>query len=329
MALILRLRCLLCALFVIAAVPAAGQGRDPEGLWALRADGQILAVLDLRRDPGTAGAWTGDWTRPQNITIDQSGLVSEIRGPIVRRSIRNGRSRADSIDLAIEGRTRDAAPDAFVFRQLTSDMAELQLKDAPIAPFALARVAPGATVATDWDASRRYALTIPPRRSNPEMTALFQADQAARQPGRPIDWSIVSRENETRRARTKQLLDAGALQSADDYYHAAFVFQHGGASNDFLMAHSLALIAAARGRPDATWIAAASLDRYLQSIGHRQISGTQFRTPQGRPATQEPYDRTLVPDALRQALGVPPQADQERQRAEFEAEARAREAHQP
>ena len=329
MALILRLRCLLCAVLVLVAVPAAGQDRDPEGLWALRADGQILALLDLRRDSGAAGAWTGEWSRPESFTIDQSNRVSEVSGPVVRRSIRSGQSRADSIDLAIEGRTQDATPDAFVFRQLTSDMAELKLKDAPIEPFALARVAAGTTVSTDWDASRRYALAIPPRRSNPEMTSLFEADQAARQPGQPIDWSIVSREDQVRRARTKQLLDAGALESADDHYHAAFVFQHGSGPNDFLLAHSLALIAAARGRPDATWIAAASLDRYLQSIGHRQIYGTQYRTPQGGPATQEPYDRTLVSDALRQALGVPPQAEQERQRAEFETEAHAGEAQEP
>ena len=325
MALFLRLRCLLCALIAMVAVPASGQDRDPEGLWALRADGQILALLDLHRDSGTAGSWTGEWNRPETFRIDQGGLVSEIDGPVVRRAIRNGQSHADFIDLMIEGRTRDATPDAFVFRQLTSDMAELRLKDASIEPFALARVAAGTVVATDWDASRNYALTLPPRRSNPEMIALFEADQAARQPGRPIDWSIVSREDQGRRARTKQLLEAGALASADDYYHAAFVFQHGGAPNDFLMAHSLALIAAARGRPDSTWIAAASLDRYLQSIGHKQIYGTQYRTPQSGPATQEPYDRTLVSDALRHALGVPTQAEQERQRTQFESEARARE----
>ena len=71
MALILRLRCLLCALLVMAAVPAAGQDRDPEGLWALRADGQILALLDCaavleRPAPGRENGQAGDFT------IDQS-----------------------------------------------------------------------------------------------------------------------------------------------------------------------------------------------------------------------------------------------------------------
>lgn len=132
--------------------------------------------------------------------------------------------------------------------------------------------------------------------------------------------------DEARRTRVRALLEAGALNSGDDFYHAAFVFQHGSEPGDYLLAHSFALIAASRGRPDATWIAAATLDRYLQNIGRPQIYGTQYSTPRGRPTTQDPYDRDLVSDALRAALGVPVQAAQERQRAEFEARARAAEA---
>jgi hypothetical protein len=80
----------------------------------------------------------------------------------------------------------------------------------------------------------------------------------------------------------------------------------------------LATVAVARGRRDATWIAAATLDRYLQAIGRPQVFGTQFTTRDGR-TTQEPYDRALVPDALRGAMGVPPQSEQEKRRAEIEA----------
>jgi hypothetical protein len=82
------------------------------------------------------------------------------------------------------------------------------------------------------------------------------------------------------------------------------------------------MAAIARGRPDATWIAAATLDRYLQNIGQPQVYGTQFSTPPGRPTTQEPFNRTLIADRLRIILGVPPLADQEAQRARFEAQAR-------
>ena len=155
---------------------------------------------------------------------------------------------------------------------------------------------------------------------NSEMTAIFDADQGARKDMAKINWNVVAAQDETRRLRTKTLLESGKLRSGNDFYHAAFVYQHGDKPTDFLLAHTFAVIAAARGRKDATWIAAATLDRYLQRIGQKQIYGTQFITPNGGSTTQEPYDRTLVSDALRAALGVPPLKDQEKQREEFEAE---------
>jgi hypothetical protein len=167
---------------------------------------------------------------------------------------------------------------------------------------------------------------VDPVPTNVEMTAIFDADQADRAAGAAIDWSAVGPRDQARQARTLALLNAGALHSGDDYWHAAFVFQHGAQPNDYLLAHTLAVIAAARGRPDAAWIAAATLDRYLQNIGRPQIYGTQFRSRPGQPTNQEPYDRTLVSDALREALGVPPQAAQERRREEIEAEGRAAQA---
>lgn len=155
--------------------------------------------------------------------------------------------------------------------------------------------------------------------SNAEMKAMFDADQAARTNPAGIDWSVLTVQDGERRLRTRALLDAGALTSADDYYHAAFIFQHGDEPDDFLLAHSLAMVAVARGRANASWIAAATLDRYLQNIGRPQIFGTQFSTPPGQDTTQEPYNRTLVPDALREAVGVPPQAAQEQRRLEIQA----------
>lgn len=134
------------------------------------------------------------------------------------------------------------------------------------------------------------------------------------------------RRDEERRARTLALLNSGKLRSGDDFWRAAFVFQHGSEPNSYLLAHTLAVIATARGRRDATWIAAATLDRYLQNIGQKQIYGTQFTTRPGQPTTQEPYDRTLVSDALRAALGVPPLEAQETQRSDFERSAREAEA---
>jgi hypothetical protein len=154
------------------------------------------------------------------------------------------------------------------------------------------------------------------------MTRLFDEDQAVRKGPGPIDWSVVGPQDATRREATRALLDAGALRSGDDFWRAAFIFQHGDKPQDYLLAHGLAIIAAAKGRRDAPWIAAASLDRYLKAIGQKQVYGTQYSTPHGGPTTQEPYDRTTISDAMRVATGVPAIAQQEEQRREIEAASR-------
>lgn len=155
-------------------------------------------------------------------------------------------------------------------------------------------------------------------KDNQEMTAIFVADQAARDRPAAIDWKVLWPADKARRAQTQALLDAGKLRSADDFYHAAYVFQHGNEAEDCLKAHAFAVIATSRGKKEATWIAAATLDRYLQRIGQPQIYGTQFLHPQGQKWTQEPYRRDLLSDAVREASGVPPLATQEGQRKDWE-----------
>ena len=163
-----------------------------------------------------------------------------------------------------------------------------------------------------------------PLHGNAEMAKMFAEDQAARtgiKPEQYKDMVFVRRmiaDDAARRTRTRALLDAGKLTTAEDYYAAAFVFQHGGKPVDYLLAHTLALASAARGMKDASWIAAATLDRYLQSIGQQQIYGTQFGRKGDGPMTQEPYDRALIPDTLRTALGVPVQAEQDKRLAEMQ-----------
>lgn len=150
-----------------------------------------------------------------------------------------------------------------------------------------------------------------------EMARLFQADQAVRQNVKPEqykDRAFVARmiaDDRSRRTRAAELMRQGKLTTADDFYHAAFIFQHGSDAGDYLLAHSLAVAAIALGRKDASWIAAATLDRYLQKIGQPQIYGTQYVSGPATGPTMEPYDRTLISDALRQTLGVPVQASQQ------------------
>jgi len=145
--------------------------------------------------------------------------------------------------------------------------------------------------------------------SNPEMRRIFDADQAERSGDTTkIDWSVLGPRDAERRKATRGLLTQGALHTGADFSEAAFVFQHG-SGDDFLIAHTLAIIATKMGDPSGPWIAAATLDRYLQNAGRKQIYGTQLSWGSGQ-TTDEPYDRDLISDGLRRELNVPDQASQ-------------------
>jgi hypothetical protein len=152
--------------------------------------------------------------------------------------------------------------------------------------------------------------------SNPEMKRIFDADQADRKAdGASGDWSQMGKRDAERREQTRRLLADGKLQTGEDYLGAAFVFQHG-SGDDYLLAHTLAILATKKGASRGPWIAAATLDRYLQGIGRKQIYGTQTLFSGGQ-WSKEPFDRDLVSDSLRRELGVPDLAAQDAQFAEM------------
>lgn len=162
---------------------------------------------------------------------------------------------------------------------------------------------------------------------NPEMAAIMAADQAVRQDvaailaGGPEILLRIYAEDALRREQVKALLDAGALRTGTDFYAAALVYQHGDTAQDYLMAHTLAVAALGEGSTESPWLAAATLDRYLQKIGQPQIYGTQTLVRQGEQPTREPFDHALIPDSIRKVLNVSTRAAEEaRQAAETAAD---------
>lgn len=97
-----------------------------------------------------------------------------------------------------------------------------------------------------------------------ELRRLYEADQHDRKEGL-ID-GLMERDA-LRRARVEELVAAGALRTADDHFHAALVFQHGGSVPNYWRAHELARVAAELGHPRGRWLAAAALDRWLVRQG--------------------------------------------------------------
>lgn len=133
-----------------------------------------------------------------------------------------------------------------------------------------------------------------------------------------------------REATLRTLLAAGEVTSGDDFLDAAFLFQHGDTAEDCLFAHVLAMEAMVRGKASARWMAAASLDRYLQFAKQPQIFGTQYimdRTqavhvagapfPFGR--TLEPYNESFLSDSVRADFCIPTLARQKQNIEMFNA----------
>src|ERR1700722_3285420 len=104
--------------------------------------------------------------------------------------------------------------------------------------------------------------------------SMLPKEQADKLPS--YDWDKeVPKRDEARREQARTLL-AKPGHSGEDYYYAAFLFQHGQKADDYLFAHILATEAVALGYSRAKWISAATLDRYLQRVGQKQVFGTQF-----------------------------------------------------
>ena len=101
------------------------------------------------------------------------------------------------------------------------------------------------------------------------------------------------------REQVQRLMSEGKIKSAEDYYYAAFIFQHGLKPSDYLYAHVLAVTAVNKGLHNAMWLCGATLGRYLQSVQQAQIFGTQFGSLFSDRDDQEPYDREMLPDGIR------------------------------
>lgn len=309
----MRVMAMIVALLI--ALPAWAGSRDAAGRWAVRSNGRVLMIVTLVRD---GKAWRGAWRRPVHFSADgEFRSVEAAKAPIVDWPVIKAQAADDALLITFNGAASGDTPDPVKFRVLDDGTARMSWAVAPDSALVLDRAVPTEQpIALD----PQTAYPIDQHwRTNAEMTAIFDADQGDRS-SPVVDWSVVGPRDRARAARTRELLDSGALASADDYYHAAFLFQHGSEPNDYLLAHTLAMIAMARGRPDASWIAAATLDRYLQRIGQKQIFGTQFQFGPTKATTQDPYDRTLLSDAIRKAIGVPPMAAQEERRQKIEAD---------
>ena len=171
------------------------------------------------------------------------------------------------------------------------------------------------------DVNKQSAATVPDLPDvNPHLLQLAIQDQADRgndlfsgkQLKTPPDLNVPKRDAE-RQAKVRALLAEGKVNSGRDYYFAALIFQHSETSENLLLAHILAVTSVTKGDRSGGGLSAATLDRYLWSIKHPQVFGTQYQTGVGNKETMEPYDRTAISDEIRAAWGVDSLKQQQKQ----------------
>lgn len=152
------------------------------------------------------------------------------------------------------------------------------------------------------------------RQSNPELARLYEDDQRDRAKFATMtagDWQKVAPRDAARRKRAGQIMRAGGLRTGEDYERAALIYQHGDTPEDYLLAHVLAMTSVAQGNAGARWTAAATLDRFLHSVGRPQAFGTQL-------SSKDPFDTHFLPDSLRLDNCVPSLGDRARMMAALE-----------
>jgi hypothetical protein len=163
-----------------------------------------------------------------------------------------------------------------------------------------------------------YMLPARPQASS-TLALLYEQDQAARQAGFADLRSFLALTlgDWQRLQKVRRMVDAQLLATAQDYYHAALLLQHGNTPEDFRRAQQLAEQAAQLGEPRGVKLHALAEDRYLISIGQPQKYGSQFvcTPPQGWQL--QPVD-PAVTDADRQQRQMPPLAEQQAKVAELQ-----------
>jgi len=148
---------------------------------------------------------------------------------------------------------------------------------------------------------------------NQELKLLYEQDQADRLAWQKYTQKQMMQRDRLRHRRIKELIADEALQVAEDYFHAAMVFQHGEMLGDYWQAYVLARKGAALGHRPSYWLTAAAYDRWLMNQGKPQMYGTQYTLKEGKWVLYE-VDPTTT-DAQRAEWNVPPLA-QALQRAE-------------
>jgi len=286
------------------------------GNWVYSLGPKTLFGLHLERNPAKPDKLQGYVMLPEDFNFNSvNGVLltfSKISGKGERHPVASSSWHEGALELKDPAPAKDNNEVTFSVKPVDKTHVDFTLF--PSSPnLRMERASAEPQLADGWDSKRTYTQDDFAS-DNEQMASIVARDQADRKDELTPRQQEVERADRERRIQTLSLVRQGALHTGHDFESAALVFQHGEAPDDYLLAHVFAIIAISKGQIGAVWISAATLDRYLQHIHQPQIFGTQFKTIDKEPSTQEPYNRDLISNYLRVYMGVPDQAAQDAQR---------------
>lgn len=300
------------SLAFLVAMPPPGNANsvtcyDPStlrGEWVLIANDTAIMKFEISQIAPTE--YSVKWTRPSTYNISRRSFfnVGNTRIDSEARALANS-STMLTVNFAHNGSEKRSQ--SFQFELRDGSRASLSFMNSPFEDFTLIRTCSVANLG-NWNIAERYNRTVYYDSSN-EVRNLFWDDQNDRKSGHLSELELKKRD-QLRIGQLNKLIDDNRLKSGRDFYYAAFIFQHSETPQDYLRAHSFAITALMRNEPDAAWIAAASLDRYLLAIGKKQIYGTQTVRAEDGTYSKAPSEDEIIPDILRSVANVPTQKEQ-------------------
>lgn len=139
------------------------------------------------------------------------------------------------------------------------------------------------------------------KRSN-ELQKLLTADQKDRE-----HWQNMSEKKMmklayndlVRRKRVGEIFGEGCFQDAKDYMAAALIYQHGDMPDHYFQAYIWSKRAVELGDLNGQQFSSLAIDRYLISIGKKQLFGTQYmKSPASDCYCMQPIEKSF-PDKFR------------------------------
>ena len=142
---------------------------------------------------------------------------------------------------------------------------------------------------------------------NKKLKQVYDEDIADR--NNKIPDEELNKNDRLRIIQVQNILSETKNLEAQDYHHAALIFQHGETIEHYKKANELAVKAVELGDNSARWLAAASLDRSLLMERKAQKYGTQFKLDDnGKWELALPIDLSIT-DEERVKWDVPPLKD--------------------